>query len=97
MDERKKRGDRGEEAVAAALERRGWTNLARQYRCRWGEIGHRPAPGGCAGLQEKDAAGRRVLVFGTDRPGLPLPVRCGGGLSGGRRGTAADQLYHQRV
>ena len=38
MDERKKRGDRGEEAVAAALERRGWTILARQYRCRWGEI-----------------------------------------------------------
>ena len=38
MDERKKRGDWGEAAVAAALERRGWTILARQYRCRWGEI-----------------------------------------------------------
>ena len=38
MDERKKRGDRGEEAVAAAPERRGWTILAWQYRCRWGEI-----------------------------------------------------------
>ncbi|MDE7010364.1 MAG: YraN family protein [Oscillospiraceae bacterium] len=24
--------------MAAALERRGWTILARQYRCRWGEI-----------------------------------------------------------
>lgn len=38
MDERKKRGDRGEEAVAAGLIRRGCEILARQYRCRWGEI-----------------------------------------------------------
>ena len=38
MDERKKRGDRGEEAVAEALERRGCAILERQYRCRWGEI-----------------------------------------------------------
>ena len=38
MDERKRLGDRGEAAVAAALERRGWTVLERQYRCRWGEI-----------------------------------------------------------
>ncbi len=38
MDERKRRGDRGEEAVAAALERRGYAVLERQYRCRWGEI-----------------------------------------------------------
>ena len=35
---RKKRGDRGEEAVAEALERRGCAILERQYRCRWGEI-----------------------------------------------------------
>ena len=38
MDERKKRGDRGEAAVAEALERKGYAVLERQYRCRWGEI-----------------------------------------------------------
>lgn len=38
MDERRRRGDRGEAAVAAALERRGYRILERQYRCRWGEI-----------------------------------------------------------
>lgn len=38
MSERKRRGDRGEDAVAAALERRGYRILERQYRCRWGEI-----------------------------------------------------------
>ena len=38
MNERKRRGDRGEAAVAAALERRGYRVLERQYRCRWGEI-----------------------------------------------------------
>ena len=38
MDERKRRGDQGEAAVAAALERRGCTVLERQYRCRWGEV-----------------------------------------------------------
>ena len=38
MDERKRRGDRGEAAVSAALEARGYRILARQYRCRWGEI-----------------------------------------------------------
>ena len=38
MDERRRRGDQGENAVAAALERRGYRILERQYRCRWGEI-----------------------------------------------------------
>lgn len=38
MDERKKRGDRGEAAVAAWLERAGFSLVERQYRCRWGEI-----------------------------------------------------------
>lgn len=38
MDERKKRGDWGERAVAEELERRGCVILERQYRCRWGEI-----------------------------------------------------------
>jgi len=38
MDERKKRGDGGEAAVARALEERGYQVLERQYRCRWGEI-----------------------------------------------------------
>ena len=38
MDERKKRGDRGEDAVAAALARKGFRLLERQYRCRLGEI-----------------------------------------------------------
>ena len=38
MDERKRRGNRGEDVVAAALERRGYRVLERQYRCRWGEI-----------------------------------------------------------
>ena len=36
MDERKKRGDWGEAAVAGWLERRGCAIVARQYRCRWG-------------------------------------------------------------
>lgn len=38
MDERGARGERGEAAVAAALERRGFLVLERRYRCRWGEI-----------------------------------------------------------
>ena len=38
MDERKRRGNRGEDAVAAMLEKQGCTIQARQYRCRWGEI-----------------------------------------------------------
>ncbi len=38
MDERKRRGDRGEAAVAAMLEKRGCAIVERQYRCRWGEI-----------------------------------------------------------
>ena len=38
MDERRRRGDRGEDAVAAMLEKRGCAIEARQYRCRWGEI-----------------------------------------------------------
>lgn len=38
MDERRRRGNRGEDAVASALERRGYGVLERQYRCRWGEI-----------------------------------------------------------
>ncbi len=38
MDDRKRRGDRGEAAVAAALEKSGYQILERQYRCRWGEI-----------------------------------------------------------
>ena len=38
MDERKRRGDRGEALVADALSRRGFMVLERQYRSRWGEI-----------------------------------------------------------
>lgn len=38
MDERKKRGNRGENAVAGYLRRRGYRILERQYRCRYGEI-----------------------------------------------------------
>ena len=38
MDERKRRGDRGEDAVAGVLTQQGYTVLERQYRCRWGEI-----------------------------------------------------------
>ena len=38
MDERKKRGNRGEAAVASELEKQGYAILERQYRCRWGEI-----------------------------------------------------------
>lgn len=38
MDERKRRGDRGEALVADALSRRGFAILDRQYRSRWGEI-----------------------------------------------------------
>ena len=38
MDERGALGERGEAAVAAALERRGFRVLERWYRCRWGEV-----------------------------------------------------------
>lgn len=38
MDERKARGDRGEQAAASWLLERGYRLLARNYRCRWGEI-----------------------------------------------------------
>ena len=38
MDERKRLGDRGEEAVARWLRREGYQLLASQYRCRFGEI-----------------------------------------------------------
>ena len=38
MDERRRRGNLGEDAVADALARRGYRILERQYRCRWGEI-----------------------------------------------------------
>lgn len=38
VDERQALGERGEAAVAAALERRGYRVLERQYRCRWGEV-----------------------------------------------------------
>lgn len=38
MDERKRRGDRGEAAVAAYLRRRRYRLVASQYRCRFGEI-----------------------------------------------------------
>ena len=37
-DERRQRGNQGEDAVARALARRGYAVLERQYRCRWGEI-----------------------------------------------------------
>ena len=37
-DERRQRGNRGEDAVARVLARRGYAVLERQYRCRWGEI-----------------------------------------------------------
>ena len=115
MDERKKRGDRGEDAVAAALARKGFRLLERQYRCRWGEIDlivrspegtvcfvevktRSPrAPGGRHRRQAAEAAGRRVLVPLPDGLGWPLPVRCGGGIPGGRRGPAADQVYYKRV
>ena len=38
MDERKRLGDRGEEAVARWLRGKGYRLLASQYRCRFGEI-----------------------------------------------------------
>lgn len=38
MDERRRRGDRGEAAVAAYLQARNYQVLSRQYRCRQGEI-----------------------------------------------------------
>jgi len=37
-DERRRRGDLGEDAVARTLARRGYAVLERQYRYRWGEI-----------------------------------------------------------
>lgn len=38
MDERKRKGDRGEAAVASYLKRRGYAILEKQFRCRRGEI-----------------------------------------------------------
>lgn len=38
MDEKKRKGDRGEAAVAAYLKRNGYTILETQFRCRRGEI-----------------------------------------------------------
>ena len=38
MDERKIRGDQGEEAVAVWLQEGGFCLLERQFRCRYGEI-----------------------------------------------------------
>ena len=38
MSAPKRAGDRGERAVAAFLERRGYTLLDRQWRCRQGEL-----------------------------------------------------------
>ena len=38
MDERKRLGNQGEEAVAVWLRRQGYRLLASQYRCRFGEI-----------------------------------------------------------
>lgn len=38
MDKRKIQGDRGEDAVAEWLAKRGCVILERQFRCRWGEI-----------------------------------------------------------
>ena len=38
MDERKRLGNQGEEAVARWLRREGYQLLASQYRCRVGEI-----------------------------------------------------------
>lgn len=38
MDERKRRGNRGEAAVAAYLRKKRYRLLASQYRCRFGEI-----------------------------------------------------------
>ncbi len=38
MDERRRKGDLGETAVAQWLEERGFRVLERQFRCRFGEI-----------------------------------------------------------
>lgn len=38
MDERKRRGNRGEAAVAEYLRKKRYRLLASQYRCRFGEI-----------------------------------------------------------
>lgn len=38
MDERKRKGDRGEKAVSSYLKKRGYTILEEQFRCRRGEI-----------------------------------------------------------
>lgn len=38
MDNRQRKGDRGEAAVASYLKRQGYTVLERQFRCRRGEI-----------------------------------------------------------
>lgn len=38
MDKRKVRGDRGENAVADWLVKRGCVIVEKQFRCRWGEI-----------------------------------------------------------
>lgn len=52
---KKSLGDRGEALVAAWLRQTGWTLIARQWHCRWGEldiVAYHPAPQLCIAFVE---------------------------------------------
>ncbi len=83
MTERKETGDRGEEAVAVWLERRGCTVLERQWRCRWGELDlvARTPEGVLCFVEVKTRAVRgfaraREAVTGRKRERLRMAARC---------------------
>lgn len=85
MDERKRLGNQGEEAVARWLRREGYQLLASQYRCRFGEID----------LIVRSPRGDSLLCGGENPEQQPFCSAPGGGdsrpSSGSCRTTA--QLY----
>lgn len=67
-DGRSSFGRRGEDAACAYLERHGYTVVARNYRCRWGEIDVIAVKGGTLAFVEVKT--RHSLKFGT--PGMAV-------------------------
>ena len=67
-DKRSSFGRRGEDAACAYLERHGYNVVARNYRCRWGEIDVIAVKGGTLVFVEVKT--RHSLKFGT--PGMAV-------------------------
>ena len=100
MDERKRQGDRGEEAVAAYLTAHRCRVVGRQFRCRWGEIDliARTPEGILCFVEVKTRTKDGGGISGQGGAGLPLPVRRGRGVPrpGGVEGPP-DPLYARRI